>query len=63
MTFTEYLEHRLQMAELLRSKHVDHFDEGINRETWGYFSGYINAMKEILNEVQKYDIRRPEESK
>ena len=51
----KWLEYEIQRAELLRSKHAEHFNELANAETWGYFTGYRNAMIQILEEVKKHE--------
>lgn len=51
-----FLQYQIQRAEILRSKHAEHFDEGVNAETWGYFTGYRDAMKYILKEVEEHDV-------
>lgn len=50
----KWIEFEIERAEMLRSKHAEHFNEGVNAETWGYFTGYRNAMLAILEEVKKH---------
>lgn len=49
-----WIEYEIERAEMLRSKHAEHYDEGVNAEAWGYFTGYRNALLAILEEVKKH---------